>query len=68
MNAFEKELVELAQMMQLSLAETVALPMVVETAARKARYTKGEMVSELFINEPLRAYLKTICTEGAKAL
>ena len=68
MNAYHKELVELAIIMKLSVAETVALPTVVEVAARKSRYTKGEMVSELFVNEPLRDYLKTICAVGAEAL
>ena len=63
-----KLLADLAETMGLTIAETVALPTVVEVAARKVGMSRWNMIREMQSNAALRDYLKTACAEGAKVL
>lgn len=66
--ALTDRLVDLSETMGLTFPETVALPTVVQVFARRVNLSDAAMVVELERNAELRAYAKTMCAEGAKAL
>ena len=51
----------LASLMNLTAAETIALPTVVEVACAKAGMGRDQLVHECIINVPLRDYLANAC-------
>jgi hypothetical protein len=55
------KLVTLAQYMQLSQADAVALPTVITVSAGKVGMTEDDMLNEAVINKPLRDYLVELC-------
>jgi hypothetical protein len=54
-------LLPLAQMMGLEPADAIALPIVMEVAARKAGTTQDRVMFECFGNVALRDYLANAC-------
>lgn len=56
-------LVRLAARMGLTPLAAVALPTVVEVAARKAGMTNEAMLAECDVNSALREYLAEICND-----
>lgn len=56
-------LATLAQWMGLSPAAAVALPAVIETAARKVEKTESFIVQSCWTNGELRSYLAGICRQ-----
>lgn len=54
-------LAALAALMGLTPAHAVALPTVIEVAARKVGMSQPAMIAEAAINKPLRDYLAQIC-------
>lgn len=61
-------LAALAAIMGLSPKNAVALPTVIEVAARKTGYSQPAMIAEASRNAPLRNYLAELCAIGAAAL
>lgn len=61
-------LATLAALMGLSALDAIALPTVIEVAARKVRMTEPALLAECALNAPLRAYLAGACSTAAKAL
>ena len=61
-------LAQLASLMALSTVEAVALPTVIDVAARKVGMTAEAFVTEAERNLGLRAYLTGACAKGAQAL
>jgi len=57
-------LLPLALMMGLAPADAIALPVVIEVAARKAAMTQDRVFFEALSNEPLRAYLADCCRKA----
>lgn len=60
---FNKQLVDLAILSGIGPKQAVALPTVIEVAARKSGMTEKAMLAEAKINQGLRDYFKRICTE-----
>lgn len=58
----------LASLMNLTAAEAIALPTVVEVACAKAGMGRDELVHRCIDNVALRDYLANACRIGAEAL
>lgn len=54
-------LADLAALMGLSIAATVALPTVIDVSAAKVGVSPAAMIAEANRNAPLRAYLAEVC-------
>jgi len=67
-NATTTRRAALAERMELSIEETIALPTVIEVFARRTLMSESAMLVSLETNDALRAYAKKMCAEGAKAL
>jgi hypothetical protein len=64
MAAFSPSLLSLARLMGLSPVDAIALPTVIEVAARKAGLSQQRIIREAFENKPLRDYLGAACRKA----
>jgi hypothetical protein len=61
-------LAALAHDMRLAPADAVALPAVIEVAARKVGMFEPAFLAEVKLNAPLRSYLANACRTAAQSL
>ncbi len=61
-------LAALAQQMGLSPVDAIALPTVVEVAARKVGMFEPAFIAEMRANAPLRSYLANACRTAARSI
>ncbi len=62
------KLANLAKTMKLTLIQTVALPSVIEVAARRMGTTEEVMIHNAMMNHAVADYFRQLCDVGAAAL